>query len=161
MAMRCRSPPDKLTACAACKGVKALVKLHDEVVAAAFLRHDHDLLIRGSRVAMADVLHDGFVEQIVVLRHIGHFSVKILREKMTNVHTADLNGTAADIPEGGNQLGNGGFAAAGRPYNGVDRACLHGHGHPVKHLLFMIGEAHILQGDAVIAWRFGAFLRPL
>ena len=44
----------------------------------------------------------------------------MLRGNMADIHAAHGNTAAAHIPEGCNQLGNGGFAAAGRANQCVD-----------------------------------------
>ncbi len=54
---------------------------------------------------------------------------------------------------------NGGFPAAGRTNEGVDRAFPNGHVNAMKHLFFVVAEAHSIQHDVVIVRHSSGYLR--
>ena len=59
----------KLYAPLAHVGLKALFKIHDEVVGVGQLRRFHDFLVCGFRAAVANVFHDIGVKEVHVLLH--------------------------------------------------------------------------------------------
>ena len=84
----------------------------------------------------------------------------MLRGNIADIHAAHGDTAAADIPEGCNQLGNGGFTAAGGANQCVDRSLAESEVNAVQHLGIMISKVNIMQlyGAAArrLCVRFGA-----
>ena len=150
-----------MTARTADNGIKAVFQLHDEIITAAFLRDLDDLFIRGIWLAVADVFHDCFIEQVIVLRNIGDIAVVFLQRKLMDIRAADFNTAGGCIPEGRDQLGNGGLAAAGVTDDCIDAASLQFHADTVQNFLFVIAEMHVLKRDGIICRNCGTLLRTL
>ena len=89
----------------------------------------------------------------------------MLRGDIADIRAADGNADAAYIPEGGDELGDCGFAAAGRPDERVDGSLAEGEIHAVQHFGFPIAEMNVAQfhGAALnrlrIRFRAGQFRR--
>ena len=126
----------------------APLQLADEGITAGGLGHCLHLGVRSAGPAHADVLPDGFVEEIVVLGHKGGLVVELGQRNLPQIMPAQGDMAGLHIPEAGNQLGDGGLAAAGGPDKGG-----HGSGGDVQadimknFLPFMIAEREVLQGD--------------
>ena len=87
----------------------------DEVVhlgdAAGF---DH-LLVGGERVAQREVVADGRVEQVDVLRHHAQHRPDLIGRGAADIQPADGDGADLELPEAEQQLYEGGLAGATRP----------------------------------------------
>ena len=70
--MRWRWPPESLTPALADGGREALRHRLDEVEAPRRRRRGDHLVLAGFGPAIADILHDGAVEQRGILRHDAH-----------------------------------------------------------------------------------------
>ena len=129
-------------------------------MAAAFAGNRLHLAIGSSRTAHPDVFPYSIIKQIAILGHIGHFLIVTFLGQVPDIHTANLNTPGIHVPQSGNQLGNGGLAAAGRT-----NQCIHGtgrenHTHPVEHFLLPIAKAHIFQRHRIISGRGFILRRP-
>ena len=84
----------------------------------------------------------------------------MLRGNIADIHAAHGDTAAADIPEGCNQLGNGGFAAAGWANQCVDRSLAESNVNAVQHLGVVVAKVNVTQfhGAALrcLCVRFGA-----
>ena len=118
--------------------------------AAAFLRGVNDLRIGRTLSAHADIVHDRKVKEVVVLGYIGDALRALRQRKCTDVHAAQLDRAVLHVPQGGDKPGNGGFPAAGRPDQCVDRARFNVQADAVEHFFVVIGEADVFQFDGVV-----------
>lgn len=128
----------------------AVLQPHYELVAAAFLRGVNDLRIGHTLSAHADIVHDRKVKGVVVLRHVGDALRTLRQRKCADIHAAQFDRAVFHIPQGGDKPGDGGFSAAGRPDQCVDRPRGNVQIDSVQYLLVVIGKADILQLDGVI-----------
>ena len=108
----------------------------------------HNLLHRGVRHAVGDVLGDGAVEQEGILQHQGN-----LAAQGRQGHAADVLPVNPDCPlqgvvkpfQQGNQRG---FPLPGGPHNGQHPPGGRRKAHVLQHgLLLLIAEAHLLERD--------------
>ena len=140
----------QVTAGCTAYGLIAVLQPHYELVAAAFLRGVNDLRIGRTLSAHADIVHDRKVKEVVVLGYIGDALRTLRQRQRTDVHAAQLNGTVLYIPQRGDKPGDGGFSAAGRPDQCVDRPRGNVQIDSVQYLLVVIGKADIFQLDGVV-----------
>ena len=83
------------------------------------------------RAAHADVIVDGVLEQIHPLEHHTDVVHQLRQGNSPNIHTPHQHLTGLHIPEPGQQAGDSGLAAAGRPYQ-------------CRHLIFLQAEADVM-----------------
>ncbi len=90
----------------------------DEVVHVGGLGGCDDLFVGGVRAAVADVLHDGAVEQPGILQHHAEHAAQVVARELLDVVPVHQDGAAVDIVEAHQQLDHGGLAGAGRADDG-------------------------------------------
>ena len=128
----------------------AVIQTHNKVMATAVLGRLNDFFVRCALVAHTNIFHDGGVEQVIVLRDIGNVPIVVLLGHLANIHAAERNTAAVHIPQSRNEFCNGGFPAARRTNEGVDRAFPNGHVDAMKHLFLVVAEGHVMQRNIVI-----------
>ena len=148
----------EVSAGCAAYGLIAVLQPHYELVAAAFLRGVNDLRIGRTLSAHADVAYNRKVKKVIILRHIGDALRALRQRKCTDVHAAQLNCAVLYIPQGGNKPGDGGLAAAGGAYKGIDRPRGNVQIDFVQHLLVVIGKADIFSSMALSAGNLSTVL---
>lgn len=83
------------------------------ITRAMAMRCLNGLLIRCALVSHADILQNGCIKKAVILGYIGDALVVVLLRHGADIHAAHGNAAPVQIPQTGDQLGNGGFSAAG------------------------------------------------
>ena len=146
-------PAGKGTAALADYGVVAVRQCHNEIVAACLFRSIYHLLLRGIRLAEADVGADGIVEQIHILEHHGNVGKQAFAGHLSDIHTAHGNAAVIYIIEAGKQAADGGLAGAGRSHNGSGSLFGNGKAHILQNLSFVIAEVHMGKGNVMIGKR--------
>ena len=101
----------------------------------------------------ADILAHGVVEEEIVLRHIGDEPVIMRRGNAADVRAAHGDAAILHIPECGDELGDGGFPAAGGADKGVDRTLTEREVYLVQHLRIIIAEADAVQRHSAALYR--------
>ena len=91
---------------------------------AAFLSSRHNFLVARTLLSHADVVQDGKIEEVVVLRYVSNARGAVLKRESSYVHTAEFYRTVLYIPKRSDKTCDCGFSAAGRTYKSVYRAGL-------------------------------------
>ena len=132
-------------------GVEAIGHGQDVLVDFGLLRRLDDLLHRGVGLAVADVLENGVGEKEHVLLDDADVLVDGALGHIPDIVAIELDGTLGDLVEPGDQLAEGGLAAAGGADDGDGLAGLHMQAHAPEHIqLAVIGEGHILHIDGTL-----------
>ena len=143
-----------MSAAAADLRVKSVFQTHDEIIAAAIACRLFHLGVRRIGSAHADIFSHGVVKQEVILRHISNELVVMLCGNAADVRAAHGDAAAAHIPEGGDELGNGGFAAAGGTDQRVDRSFREDQVNAVQHLGVIVAKVNVTQLHGAALRRF-------
>ena len=133
-----------------------LVQLHlvaagqgaDKVVGVGSLCGGDHLFIGGVKPTVADVLHDGALEQPCVLQHHTKAFAQGAAVKVPHIVTVQGDGTGIHIVKAHQQLDHSGLARAGGAYNGHLLAGLHRAAEVVDNSLVRgVAEAHMVKSD--------------
>ena len=136
-----------------------LVQLHlvaagqgaDEVVGVGSLGGGNDLLVGGVQTAVADVLHDGALEQPGVLQHHAEALAQSAAVKVAHVVAVQGDGTGVHIVEAHEQLDHGGLARAGGADDGHLLAGLHRTAEVVDDgLVRGVAEFDVVEGHLTV-----------
>ena len=136
-----------------------LVQLHlvaagqgaDEVVGVGGLGGSDDFLVSGVQTAVADVLHDGALEQPGVLQHHAEAFPQGAAVKVPQVVAVQGDGTGVYIVEPHQQLDHGGLAGTGGADDGHLLAGFHVAAEVVDDGLFgHIAEFDMIEGDLTV-----------
>ena len=114
---------------------------------AGCLRHSLHFIVGGLRPSHADVFPDRDIEQEIILGDISDEVHYLLRRQVFHIYPADGDAPTAGIPIGGDQLGDGGLAGAGRPHQRGGRALPDVQCNAVQNLLIFVSECHIPQAN--------------
>ncbi len=106
------------------------------------------------QLVVGAALGDRVVEQIDVLEHEAEISHQAVHIVFPHIVPAQCDLSAVHVPEAGQQMAEGGLAAAGGAHKGVDRAFTEGQVDAVQDLRITIAKVDIVQ-------RHGAALRGL
>ena len=129
-------------------GVEALGHSQDILVDLGLFRSLDDLLHGGVGLAVADVLENGVGKEEHILLDDADVLVDGPLGHVPDVVAVELDGAVGDLIEPGDQLAEGGLAAAGGADDGDGLAGLHMQAHaPQDVQLAVIGEGHILHID--------------
>ena len=126
-----------MRAASADDGVIALFQLRDEAVAARGVSGGLHLRVRGAQPAHADILADGIVKEIVVLRDERRLLVELRERNLLKIVSAHGDRAAFYIPEARRQLGQRRFAGAG----GADQR---------GHAVLRNGKIHTVQDFQIV-----------
>jgi len=110
---------------------------------------DH-LLVRVRRRAVADVLGDGGVEELRLLRDDADVRVQGLERERGVVDAAEGEPPFRGVVVPEQQVDHRALAAAALADEGADGALVDGEAHAAQHLLLrphLVGEAHALEGE--------------
>ena len=133
-----------------------LVQLHlvaagqgaDKVVGVGCLCGGDNLFIGGVQPAVADVLHDGALEQPCVLQHHAKALAQGAAVKVPHIVAVQGDRTGIHIVKAHQQLDHGGLARTGGAYDGYLLAGLHRAAEVVDNSLVRgVAEAHMVKGD--------------
>ena len=119
-------------------------------MAACLFRSICHLLLRGIRLAEADIGADGIVEQIHILEHHGNVGKQAFAGHLSDVHAAHGNAAVIYIIETGEQAADGGFAGTGGSHNGSGSLFGNGKAHILQNLSFVVAEVHMGKGNVMI-----------
>ena len=86
------------------------------------LRCLDDLLVGRSRPAAPDVVRDALAEQVGILEHQAEAAHQLVLAHLAHVDAADEHLARIDVPEAGDEVGEGRFARAARPHDRAHRA---------------------------------------
>mmetsp|Transcript_29095 Transcript_29095/g.94889 ORF Transcript_29095/g.94889 Transcript_29095/m.94889 type:complete len:255 (+) Transcript_29095:114-878(+) len=123
---------------------------HDEVVGVGGARGRDHLLLRGVRLAVANVLADGGVEQCGLLVHQTHHSTQPVQVERGDGPPVEQHFTLLRVVEALQQLDHGALAAARRAHQRHRGAGLHGQAKVLEHGSIEprgVREADILERD--------------
>ena len=105
-------------------------------------------IVRRRPVAVADVIHNRSGENEAVLHHDAHLRAQRMQRHLGDIRIININRSAADIVEAAQQVDNGGFSRASRPYDSEGFA---GHGREA-HVIqcfyaLLVGEGYMVKGN--------------
>ena len=136
-----------------------LVELHlvgpgeglDEVVDVGGLGGGDDLLIAGVQAAVADVLHDGALEQPGILEHHAEGLPQVGPAEVPHVVSVHPDSAGVDVVEPHEQLDHGGLARAGGANDGHHLPRLHVGGEVVDDdLVRIVAEVDVVKVHAAL-----------
>lgn len=135
-------------------------QLLDKLVTLGGFGRGIDLFLGCPRLSGGKIVVERIGKQEGILKNKGHTVHQILRFHLPHIHAADADTARTHIPEPWNQLGNGGFAAAGGADDGCDLPLLGAEINIFQHLwgIFPISEGHMVK-DKIIMLRFFSALR--
>ena len=95
------------------KGIVAVGELGNKIVGAGQLTGVDQLLVGGVQVAPTQIFFNGAGKQHVLLQHHRHLAAQGIQIVFTHVYPTHLYGAFGGIVQPGDQLDQGGLAAAG------------------------------------------------
>ena len=140
-------------------GVIPVGQLPDEAVGPRLLRGSLHLLPGGAGQAVGNVFIDGAGEHVHLLLHHADVLPQAALGQLGDVLTVDQDASAADVVKPGDQVAEGGLAAAAGAYQRDLVAGLHGFVDVGQHgpVVIVIVEADVVEGH--IALHAGQLLR--
>ena len=145
-------------------GIRPVGKLFQDIPALGIFQRGQHFLPGGVGPAHAHVVQNGSLEQAAVLEHEGDGVHQLFFRNLPDVHVPYPDRAAVRVEEAGNQVGNGGLAAAGGAHEGHNLSGGNGEGDVPKRFLFsVIAEAHAAQryrGIPGMPGMFGLRQRP-
>ena len=149
MEIRCFCPPERRAPPLAHVGVEALGHGHDVVVDLRPPGRLDDLVGGSPGPAVADGLHDAGGEEEHVLLHHADIPPQALLGHVPDVVAVDGDAALPHVVEPGDQVAQGGLAAAGGTHDGDGLPGLDVEGHVVEDLgvVPLVGEAHVAHVD--------------
>ena len=132
-------------------GVKLVGHRHDIVIDLRPLGSLHHLFHGSAGAAVADILENGVGKQKHILLHDANVLVDGVLGHIPDILAVDGDGAAGDLVEPGNQLAQGGLAAAGGTDDGDGLAGLHIQADAVEHIqVAIVGEDHVADLDIAL-----------
>ena len=129
-------------------GVKAIGHRHNIFVNLCFLCRFHDFVHGCIGLSVADILKNRIRKEEDILLHNADAFVDALLGHIPDVQSVNPDGTGGNIVKPGNQLAQGGLAAAGRTYNGDGLTGLNLQIHFPQHIqVTLVGKGNILHGN--------------
>ena len=105
-------------------GIIAMGEAHDVIMDIGPLRRLNDLLLGGVQAAVADILPHGVIEEIDILLDDADIPADALQGQGMDLLAVQEDLAAFHIIEMGNEMADGGLAAAGGAYEGILLAAL-------------------------------------
>ncbi|CDD41178.1 uncharacterized protein BN642_00507 [Collinsella sp. CAG:398] len=105
-------------------GVVLLREGLDELIGLGELAHLDELVVRGVRVAPAQVLLDGAAEEHVLLQHHGHVVAQELQIIVAHVDAAHLHGALGHVVQAADEVHERGFGRTGAAHDAQGLAAL-------------------------------------
>ena len=138
-------------------GIVAIRQGHHIVVDVGSLSCGDDLFLRGIQPSVENVVPDTAVEEEYVLLDDTDVLPERFQGQTGNVLAVDLNGAGGRTIEPGQQMADGGLAAAGGAYQGQNIALGNVQVDVLQHFpAVVVAEAYILQGN--VSLRLGQAL---
>ena len=132
-------------------GLEALGHGHDVVINFRLLRGLHDLLLGGVGSAVADILKNGVGEEEHILLDDADVPVEGALGHIPHIKPVDADGARPHIVKAGDELAQGGLAAAGGAHDGHGLPGGNGEGDIAQHLgLLVVGEADTIHLDLTL-----------
>ena len=122
-------------------------------MAARLFRRVYHLLLRGVRLAKAEVGADGVVEEVHVLEHHGQVGQQAVTGELPQVVPTHGDAAGLGVVEPGQQAANGGLTGAGWADDGGGGVLRDGEAHVLQHRAAVVAEGHVLEGDVVVLQR--------
>ena len=123
-------------------------------MAPSLFRSFYNFFLRCTWIAETDVVFNGIVEQIDLLKDHRDIAKQTITGHILHIFTVYCDLAAVHIIEAGNQVANRGLAAAGWPYNGRSAALGDGKADiPQNRNFFIVGECHITESNVCVLQR--------
>ena len=116
-------------------------------MAAGLARGFADFLHRGVGLAEADIVQDGVLKQVYVLKHHADVAQQAVAGVFPHVAPAEQHPALLHVPEPGDQAAQGRLAAAGRPDDRGGRPLRDHKIDPFEEARPVVGKHHILHAD--------------
>ena len=143
-------PAGELFAAVPGHGMDALGKTGEKFHTLGFFRRGKHFFVCGVRFPQADIFQKTHVKEKLFLGYIGNLVVECLHAHLPQILSADLDPAAGHIIVMNQQFCQGRLSGSRFTHQGGEAALRHRDGNPVEHLVFLVGEADVFKGNAVV-----------
>jgi hypothetical protein len=145
-------PAGQAVAALADGGVPAGVQPADALADVRGLGRRGQLVVGGVGPAVAQVVPDGRVEQVGLLRHDADRAAERGQRQVADVVAVELHAAGVDVVQARHEVGGGGLACAARPDEGHQRTGGHVEADAVQRPrpVGVVPEADVLEADVAL-----------